>query len=99
MKEGFCIHYLSLTSFICSDLKLRREKAKIARHNAEQIRRDQLREAYSRLQEVVPDVSERTSKIRIIDGACICIKTMRTAQDKLNHMLAIALDEVDALRR
>ena len=50
-----------------STLEQRREDARRQRQNAEQRRRDQLRDGYDRLQSVLPGAKEKMSKVRLIE--------------------------------
>lgn len=49
----------------------RKEEARQQRMNAEQRRRDQLRDGYDRLQSVLPQAREKLSKVKLIEcGMC-----------------------------
>lgn len=52
----------------------RKEEARQQRMNAEQRRRDQLRDGYDRLQSVLPQAREKLSKVKLIEcGMCLVI--------------------------
>jgi Helix-loop-helix DNA-binding domain len=57
---------------LCSTLEQRREDARRQRQNAEQRRRDQLRDGYDRLQSVLPSAKEKMSKVRLIECGQFC---------------------------
>jgi hypothetical protein len=55
-----------------SSSEQRKEDARQQRMNAEQRRRDQLRDGYDRLQSVLPQAREKLSKVKLIEcGASI----------------------------
>ena len=56
-----------------SDAEQRKEDARTQRMNAEQRRRDLLRDGYDRLQSVLPQARDKLSKVRLIEsGESLC---------------------------
>ena len=59
-------------AYLHSSAEQRKEDARQQRMNAEQRRRDQLRDGYDRLQNVLPQAREKLSKVKLIEcGASI----------------------------
>lgn len=57
---------------VFSTSEQRKEEARQQRMNAEQRRRDQLRDGYDRLQSVLPQAREKLSKVKLIEcGTCL----------------------------
>ncbi len=67
MSFIFLLSYCARSLIVTYSTRAQRlEEARLQRQNAEQQRRDHLREGYDRLQGVLPNAREKMSKVRLI---------------------------------
>ncbi|KAF7982711.1 hypothetical protein HWV62_26560 [Athelia sp. TMB] len=80
----------------CTDI--RRETIRRQRIESEQRRRDELREGYGFLKDVLPVSNQKPSKVSLLDRAVTHIKRMEIATSQLQTRLQQVEDEVQRLR-
>lgn len=76
----------------------RRETIRKQRIQSEQRRRDELRDGYVRLKEILPQTSQKSSKVTLLDRATHHIRQLQTVQEQLEMRLKAAETEVHRLR-
>ncbi|KAG7099809.1 hypothetical protein E1B28_001620 [Marasmius oreades] len=77
---------------------LKREAVRRQRIESEQKRRDELRDGYTKLREALPTVSQKCSKVLLLDRASQHIKGLNTLKMNLERQLKASEDEVNRLR-
>ncbi|KAI0028585.1 hypothetical protein K488DRAFT_58236 [Vararia minispora EC-137] len=77
----------------------RREEVRRQRIESEQRRRDELRDGYRRLKEVLPVSNQKSSKVALLDRATTHIKCLETTQHELQVRLQRAETETARLRQ
>ncbi|KAF9270793.1 hypothetical protein L218DRAFT_849984 [Marasmius fiardii PR-910] len=77
---------------------LKREAVRRQRIESEQKRRDELRDGYTKLREALPAVSQKCSKVLLLDRASQHIKSLNTLKINLERQLKASEDEVNRLR-
>ncbi|KZV93854.1 hypothetical protein EXIGLDRAFT_673664 [Exidia glandulosa HHB12029] len=77
----------------------RKEATRKQRIEAEQRRRDELRDGYSRLREVLPSASHKGSKVALLDRATSYIVQLEGTNAQLLQRLQETENEVDRLRK
>lgn len=76
----------------------RREEIRRQRIESEQRRRDELREGYKRLKDVLPTSNMKSSKVSLLDRAMLHIKYLELTQAQLQGRLHAAEGETQRLR-
>lgn len=76
----------------------RREEIRRQRIESEQRRRDELREGYKRLKDVLPASNMKSSKVSLLDRAMLHIKYLELTQAQLHNRLQSAEAETQRLR-
>lgn len=77
----------------------RKETVRKQRIESEQKRRDDLRDGYSRLKEILPASSQKSSKVVLLERATTQIKYLDTTKTQLERRLEEAEAEMRRLRR
>ena len=77
----------------------RREEIRRQRIESEQRRRDELRDGYRRLKDVLPVSNQKSSKVSLLDRATTHIKYLEMTQQQLQTRLAAAEAETVRLRQ
>ncbi|KZO95927.1 hypothetical protein CALVIDRAFT_142260 [Calocera viscosa TUFC12733] len=81
------------------DAEARREEIRKQRIESEQRRRDELREGYRRLKDVLPVSSQKSSKVSLLDRATQHIRTIEQQNDNLQAKLGQTEAELARLRQ
>lgn len=76
----------------------RREEIRRQRIESEQRRRDELREGYRKLKDVLPVSNQKSSKVSLLDRATLHIKYLELTQQQLQQRLQSAEMETQRLR-
>ncbi|KAJ8084701.1 hypothetical protein PM082_003477 [Marasmius tenuissimus] len=76
----------------------RREAVRRQRIESEQKRRDELRDGYTKLREALPSMSQKCSKVVLLDRASSHIKSLSAMKSNLELRLKASEDEVNRLR-
>jgi hypothetical protein len=76
----------------------RRETVRRQRIESEQKRRDELRDGYTKLREALPAMSQKCSKVVLLDRASQHIKQLSAVKNNLENRLKASEDEVNRLR-
>jgi len=76
----------------------RREEIRRQRIESEQRRRDELREGYRKLKDVLPASNQKSSKVSLLDRATLHIKYLEMTQSSLSARLQSAEMETQRLR-
>jgi hypothetical protein len=76
----------------------RREEIRRQRIESEQRRRDELREGYRKLKDVLPSSNQKSSKVSLLDRATLHIKYLEMTQTQLQNRLQAAEMETQRLR-
>ncbi|KAF8323379.1 hypothetical protein DL93DRAFT_2162543 [Clavulina sp. PMI_390] len=82
-----------------STAEQRKEEARQQRMNAEQRRRDQLRDGYDRLQAVIPHAKDKLSKVKLIECATQFIVDLTKRQEATQSRYEQLIKERDDLLR
>ncbi|EJT99971.1 hypothetical protein DACRYDRAFT_23503 [Dacryopinax primogenitus] len=82
-----------------ADYNRRREEIRKQRIESEQRRRDELREGYRRLKDVLPVSSQKSSKVSLLDRATQHIKQIEAANETYQIKLSQAEAELARLRQ
>ena len=77
----------------------RREDIRRQRIESEQRRRDELRDGYRRLKDVLPVSNQKSSKVSLLDRATTHIKYLELTQQQLQVRLNQAEMETQRLRK
>lgn len=80
-------------------IQKRREEIRRQRIESEQRRRDELRDGYRRLKEVLPVSNQKSSKVSLLDRATVHIKFLEMTQQQLQSRLTAAEIETQRLRQ
>lgn len=78
--------------------EVRREEIRRQRIESEQRRRDELRDGYRRLKDVLPVSNQKSSKVSLLDRATTHIKYLEMTQQQLQTRLNQAEMETQRLR-
>jgi len=76
----------------------RRETVRKQRIESEQRRRDELRDGYTRLKDVLPPTNMKASKVSLLERATTHIKNLEQSRTTMAHQLKSAEHEVHRLR-
>jgi hypothetical protein len=79
-------------------IQKRREEIRRQRIESEQRRRDELRDGYRRLKDVLPVSNQKSSKVSLLERATSHIKFLEVSQQQLQQRLASAESETQRLR-
>lgn len=79
-------------------IQKRREEIRRQRIESEQRRRDELREGYRKLKDVLPVSNQKSSKVSLLDRATLHIKYLEMTQSQLHSRLQAAEMETQRLR-
>ncbi|KZT57819.1 hypothetical protein CALCODRAFT_266142 [Calocera cornea HHB12733] len=82
-----------------ADYNRRREEIRKQRIESEQRRRDELREGYRRLKDVLPVSSQKSSKVSLLDRATQHIRTIEQQNENLQIKLSQTESELARLRQ
>ncbi|EEB98140.1 hypothetical protein MPER_02406, partial [Moniliophthora perniciosa FA553] len=77
---------------------LRREAVRRQRIESEQKRRDELRDGYTKLREALPAMSQKCSKVVLLERASSHIKSLNTLRSNLENQLRAHEEEINRLR-
>lgn len=77
---------------------LRREAVRKQRIESEQKRRDELRDGYTKLREALPAMSQKCSKVVLLERASSHIKSLNSIRSQLEERLRASEDEINRLR-
>lgn len=77
----------------------RREEVRRQRIESEQRRRDELRDGYRRLKDVLPVSNQKSSKVALLDRATTHIRYLEMSHTQLQTRLQQAEEETQRLRK